>query len=49
MNVTVTNGITINEIPLNFIEGKVLINSKQVAVVGGDINIITSKITGSGQ
>lgn len=44
-----TNEININGVILTFVDGKILINSKEVAVVGGDISVLTSKITTSGQ
>lgn len=49
INITVSNNITVNGIVLTFNDNKMLINGKQIAVVGGDISTITNKITTSGQ
>lgn len=49
ININVTNAITINNVPLTFVGDKMLINGKEIAVVGGDINPSTNKISVSGQ
>ena len=43
------NSINFNGVVLTVADGKLLINNKEIAVVGGDINTSTNKITGSGQ
>lgn len=48
LNIT-ANSINFNGVALTSIDGKLLINGKEIAVVGGDINTGTNKITGSGQ
>ena len=45
----VANSINFNGISLTATGGKLFINGKEIAVVGGDINTTTNKITGSGQ
>jgi len=45
----VANSLNFNGVVLKVVDGKLLINNKEIAVVGGDINTGTNKITGSGQ
>lgn len=45
----VANEINFNGVKLTSVGGKIFINDKEIAVVGGDINTETNKITGSGQ
>lgn len=49
ININVTNGINLNGVQITISGNKILFNSKEVAVVGGDISTVTNKITTSGQ
>lgn len=49
INITVANKIKINDIELTFIEGKMLIGGKEIAVVGGSVDPETHLINTSGQ
>lgn len=49
ININVTNSVTINNVALTFVGDKMLVNGKEVAVVGGDVNPSTNKISVSGQ
>lgn len=49
INITLTDKIIVNGINLAFSGSKFTINNKEIAVVGGDVNPSTNKITVSGQ
>lgn len=49
VDITITNAITVNGVALTFVADKMLINGKEVAVIGGDVNPLTNKIEVSGQ
>lgn len=49
ININVANSIVLNGVPITISGNKILFNSKEVAVVGGDISTVTNKITTSGQ
>lgn len=49
INITTSGNITINNVVFSFSADKISIGGKEIAVVGGDINTSTNKITTSGQ